>query len=74
MKNIKTNIIDDIINLYAKGMISCEESTTKAIQEINNYTWEIDDIDCRIHTQNILYKRFFSKMYRAILHMEHMNN
>lgn len=66
MKDNKLTIIDGIVKLYSNGLLTCEESTAQAIQSINNTTWYIDDIENRLQVQNTLYKRFFSKMQKAI--------
>lgn len=70
--NDSFTMIDDIIKLYSKGMVSTEECTNKAIQAINNSTWFINDTDIKIKAQNILYKRYFNRMHKAIIANERM--
>lgn len=70
MNNDSFAMIDDIISLYSKGLLTMEECTNKAIQSINNATWFIWDPNVKMKAQRILYKRFFSKAHKAIISME----
>lgn len=64
-------MIDDIIGLYEKGLLSVQETTEKAFQAVNQSTWFITyDINVKIKAENILYKRFFDKMHKAIIRNE----
>lgn len=70
MNNDSFTMIDNIISIYNKGLLSTEETMQRTIEQIDNYTWFINDIDIKIKAKNILYKRFFDKMHKAIIAKE----
>ena len=71
MNNDSFAMIDNIIKSYEQGLLTVQETTEKAFQAIDNATWFITyDINVKHKAQQILYKRFFDKMHKAIVRME----
>lgn len=69
--NDSFTMIDNIIGLYENGLLSVQETTEKAFQAIHDSTWFITyDINVKIKAENILYKRFFDRMHKAVIRME----
>ena len=62
-------MIDNVISLYANGLLTVQETTEKALQAINNATDFIWDPGIKQKAKNVLYKRFFDKMHKAIVRM-----
>lgn len=58
---------------YSNGRYTIKEALQRIINDIDNYTFYIYDIDKRISTQSRLYKQGMHQLTKAIEKMERQN-